>query len=259
MIIGLFVGIAAFFGAMLNFSFGLAGVAGVNPVFLVVEVLLILAWRNAGYLGLDRYVLPAIGTPWHKGTVFRHGRRVPTSNSPDPPQASHRRRGRTAPPSSRWCNVPWTPGPSARGIPGHRHQAHRRQTMCFRGPFRHGWCSASAETPRLERVERSSGGTGNPWVGPARAIKPPPHCSRTACSGVTSVSAHGRRPRERRAAGPSRGCSPSRRSRGARRRGRRRAGSSEGARSHRPSARRGSRPGAGTSPTTEPSRRHRCR
>ena len=81
------------------------------------------------------------------------------------------------------------------------------------GPFRMVWCSpTSAETPRLERVERSSGGTGNPWVGPARAIKPPPHCSRTACSGVTSVSAHGRRPRERRAAGPSPGCSPSQRS-----------------------------------------------
>ena len=73
MIIGLFVGIAAFFGAMLNFSFGLAGIAGVNPVFLVVEVLLILAWRNAGYYGVDRYVLPALGTPWHRGKVFEHG------------------------------------------------------------------------------------------------------------------------------------------------------------------------------------------
>lgn len=72
MIIGLFVGIAAFFGGMLTVSFGLAGVAGVNPVFFVIEVLLILTWRNAGYLGLDRYVLPAIGTPWHKGTMFQH-------------------------------------------------------------------------------------------------------------------------------------------------------------------------------------------
>ena len=51
MIIGLFVGIAAFFGGVLNFSFGLAGVAGVNPMFFVIEVLLILAWRNAGYHG----------------------------------------------------------------------------------------------------------------------------------------------------------------------------------------------------------------
>jgi thiosulfate dehydrogenase [quinone] large subunit len=71
MIAGLFVGIAAFFGATLNFSFGLAGVAGVNPVFFMLEVLLILAWRNAGYLGLDRYALPAVGTPWHKGTMFK--------------------------------------------------------------------------------------------------------------------------------------------------------------------------------------------
>jgi len=51
-------------------SFGLAGVAGVNPVFFLVEVLLILAWRNAGYFGLDRYVLPALGTPWHPGRLF---------------------------------------------------------------------------------------------------------------------------------------------------------------------------------------------
>jgi thiosulfate dehydrogenase [quinone] large subunit len=72
MIIGLFVGIAAFFGGLLNFSFGLAGVAGVNPVFFIIEVLLVLAWRNAGYIGLDRYVLPALGTPWHKGKVFQH-------------------------------------------------------------------------------------------------------------------------------------------------------------------------------------------
>ena len=72
LIIGLFVGIAAFFAGTLNFTFGLAGVAGVNPVFFVLEVLLVLAWRNAGYIGLDRYVLPALGTPWHKGKVFEH-------------------------------------------------------------------------------------------------------------------------------------------------------------------------------------------
>ena len=72
LIIGLFVGIAAFFAGTLNFTFGLAGVAGVNPVFFVLEVLLVLAWRNAGYIGLDRYVLPALGTPWHKGKVFGH-------------------------------------------------------------------------------------------------------------------------------------------------------------------------------------------
>jgi thiosulfate dehydrogenase [quinone] large subunit len=72
LILGLFTAVAAFFAGMLTMSFGLAGVAGVNPVFFAAEVLLILAWRNAGYYGLDRYVLPALGTPWHKGRVFEH-------------------------------------------------------------------------------------------------------------------------------------------------------------------------------------------
>jgi len=31
---------------------------------------LILAWRVAGYYGLDRYLLPALGAPWRPGTVF---------------------------------------------------------------------------------------------------------------------------------------------------------------------------------------------
>jgi thiosulfate dehydrogenase (quinone) large subunit len=77
LILGLFTGVAAFFAGLLSVSFGLAGVAGVNPSFFVMEVLLILAWRNAGYIGLDRYVLPALGTPWEPGRVF--GRRPETA------------------------------------------------------------------------------------------------------------------------------------------------------------------------------------
>jgi thiosulfate dehydrogenase (quinone) large subunit len=72
LIFGCLTGIAAFFGVMLNVSFGLAGIAGVNPEMVVLGMLLILAWRNAGYIGLDRYVLPALGTPWEKGRVFHH-------------------------------------------------------------------------------------------------------------------------------------------------------------------------------------------
>jgi thiosulfate dehydrogenase [quinone] large subunit len=70
LIVGLFTGIAAFAAGTLSMSFGLAGVAGVNPAFFLMEVLLILAWRNAGYIGLDRWVLPALGTPWQPGTLF---------------------------------------------------------------------------------------------------------------------------------------------------------------------------------------------
>ena len=34
------------------------------PIFSVLGVLLILAWKNAGYIGVDRYLLPLLGTPW---------------------------------------------------------------------------------------------------------------------------------------------------------------------------------------------------
>jgi thiosulfate dehydrogenase (quinone) large subunit len=71
LILGALTAVAAFFGGLLTVSFGLAGVAGVNPLFFVVEVFLILAWRNAGYYGLDRYLLPALGTPWQRGKVFQ--------------------------------------------------------------------------------------------------------------------------------------------------------------------------------------------
>lgn len=69
LILGLFTGIAAALGAILNFSFVFAGSAGVNPAMILVSVLLILAWRNAGWYGLDRWVLPALGTPWHRGPL----------------------------------------------------------------------------------------------------------------------------------------------------------------------------------------------
>jgi thiosulfate dehydrogenase [quinone] large subunit len=76
LILGAFTGIAAVLAGTLSMSFGLAGVAGVNPVFFLAEALLVLAWRNAGYIGLDRYVLPALGTPWEPGRLFA-GRKEP--------------------------------------------------------------------------------------------------------------------------------------------------------------------------------------
>ena len=62
---GALVGIAAFFGATMNMSFMLAGSASTNPVLFFFEIGLILAWRVAGYYGLDRYLLPRLGVPWH--------------------------------------------------------------------------------------------------------------------------------------------------------------------------------------------------
>jgi thiosulfate dehydrogenase [quinone] large subunit len=66
LVLGILTGFAAFFGALMNMSFLLAGSASVNPVLFTFAVGLMLAWRVAGYYGLDRYLLPAIGVPWHR-------------------------------------------------------------------------------------------------------------------------------------------------------------------------------------------------
>jgi thiosulfate dehydrogenase (quinone) large subunit len=65
LIVGAFVGIAAFFGALMNMNFMLAGSASTNPLLFFLAVGLILAWKVAGYYGLDRVLLPLVGTPWH--------------------------------------------------------------------------------------------------------------------------------------------------------------------------------------------------
>ena len=58
LILGLFTGVAALAGLSLNVIYMFTGSAGVNPAYAIVAVLLILAWRNSGYLGLDRFALP---------------------------------------------------------------------------------------------------------------------------------------------------------------------------------------------------------
>jgi thiosulfate dehydrogenase [quinone] large subunit len=70
LILGLFVGIAAFFGLFMNTSYLLAGAVSINPILLILALFLILAWRTAGWIGLDRWALPALGTPWSPGYVF---------------------------------------------------------------------------------------------------------------------------------------------------------------------------------------------
>ncbi len=56
LIVGAFVGVAAFFGAFMNWNFMMAGSASTNPLLFVVGIALLLAWRVSGYIGLD-YVL----------------------------------------------------------------------------------------------------------------------------------------------------------------------------------------------------------
>ncbi len=70
LILGAFVGVAAFFGGFMNWNFMLAGSASVNPVLFTISIFLILAWKTAGWWGLDRFLLPLMGTPWKPGRVF---------------------------------------------------------------------------------------------------------------------------------------------------------------------------------------------
>ena len=65
LILGIFTGIAAFFGGFMNFNFMLAGSASTNPMLFVIAVGLIMAWKVAGYFGADYYLLRFLGTPWH--------------------------------------------------------------------------------------------------------------------------------------------------------------------------------------------------
>ena len=67
LIIGAFVGIAAFFGGFMNWNFIMAGSASSNGLFFAAAVLLVLAWKTAGYIGADYFLLKWLGTPWGRG------------------------------------------------------------------------------------------------------------------------------------------------------------------------------------------------
>ena len=82
LIVGGLVGIAAFFGALMNMSFMLAGSASTNPVLFFLAVTLMLGWHIAGYYGADRFILPIIGAPWQPGKLFKQrGSPVPVPAS----------------------------------------------------------------------------------------------------------------------------------------------------------------------------------
>ena len=64
LILGLFTGVAAFLAAFLNWNYIMAGSASSNGLYGLAAVLLILAWKTAGYYGLDRFILPRLGMTW---------------------------------------------------------------------------------------------------------------------------------------------------------------------------------------------------
>lgn len=79
--IGLLVGgltaIAALFALLMNFSFIYAGSTSSNPTLILLEALIIFGWRASGWWGLDRFLLPLLGTPWgrREGSRFEPAQR----------------------------------------------------------------------------------------------------------------------------------------------------------------------------------------
>ena len=69
LILGLLTGVAAFAGLLLNLTYMFSGSAGVNPMFAIASVFLILAWRNAGWIGLDRFIVGRERAQHHLGEI----------------------------------------------------------------------------------------------------------------------------------------------------------------------------------------------
>lgn len=63
LILGFLTGLSAFLGGLMNAAFLLAGTVSSNPVMFIAATWLVLAWRVAGYYGLDYWILPRVGAP----------------------------------------------------------------------------------------------------------------------------------------------------------------------------------------------------
>ncbi len=92
LLLGLLTAVAAACGAFLNLNYMLAGSASLNPVLFLGALLLLLAWRVAGYVGLDRWLLPLLGMPWQPGLLFRRGAAAAPRRRSYAPQPERRAR-----------------------------------------------------------------------------------------------------------------------------------------------------------------------
>lgn len=69
-LLGVLTGIAAGFGVLMNLNYLLAGTVSINPVLGMFGLFLVVSWRVCGWIGFDRWLLPALGLPWKPGTWF---------------------------------------------------------------------------------------------------------------------------------------------------------------------------------------------
>ena len=67
----------------MNMNFILAGAVSINPIIGGLALFIMLAWRVAGYYGVDRYLLPLLGTPW-TGSLTKQAKETETPPTPVP-------------------------------------------------------------------------------------------------------------------------------------------------------------------------------
>ena len=88
LILGLLTGVAAFFGGFMNANYLLAGTVSVNPLLFIFATWLVLAWRIAGYYGVDHWLLPALGVPGQPGYLLNPQGRVAPNTGGLAPQSN---------------------------------------------------------------------------------------------------------------------------------------------------------------------------
>jgi thiosulfate dehydrogenase [quinone] large subunit len=72
-LLGALTGIAAGFGVLMNLNYLLAGTVSINPLLGMFGLFLVFSWRVCGWIGVDRWLLPALGLPWKPGVTLQQG------------------------------------------------------------------------------------------------------------------------------------------------------------------------------------------
>jgi thiosulfate dehydrogenase [quinone] large subunit len=70
LILGITTGLSAFIGGCLSAGIWAGEDLTVAALRFAAVVWLVLAWKTAGWIGIDRWLLPLLGMPWRGGHLF---------------------------------------------------------------------------------------------------------------------------------------------------------------------------------------------
>lgn len=82
LLLGLMTGVAATLYCLASINVLIVGAGPVDPLLPALAVVLVLAWKTAGWIGLDRWLLPVLGTPWRPGLIRRRARGRASDRAP---------------------------------------------------------------------------------------------------------------------------------------------------------------------------------